>query len=261
MRKGRRLYAPQSTPDPAHVRFDLGTIAGLGAKRVRLDLVRANQDDAFADLNFGLGGKGYAFLKDQNELTLLKAWNNWESGATFYWTNAIVKNENVTLVLSFTRVGADLRIDTRVLDKANGAVLFERSVLDRPESDPVLPDRAVKNLHCEADPPGAPWVLQSSGLFVAGIAWINTQKAPDTAAQVIVDKVTIWQYESPRLAVQSAIILSWPVTETKFILESARGLDGPWTAVADPWWRDSNGQRQTSVPTTDTASFFRLRVE
>ncbi len=45
----------------------------------------------------------------------------------------------MTLVLALTRQGSDLKINTRVLDKdAAKTALFDRTVTDTPQSDPVL---------------------------------------------------------------------------------------------------------------------------
>jgi hypothetical protein len=228
---------------------------------LRADLVGANQDDAFADLHWSLNGRGYAFMKDQNELSLLKGWNNLATGAVFFWTNTPVKNQNVSLVLAFARRGADLQITTRVLDNDNtDAVLFERTVTDTPGSDPVLPDGAMKGLRSQPDPAGTPWLLQFEGYAAVGVGWINIDKAPDPLAEVTFGNLRVSQYESPQLTVQSAIRLSWAITQGQFVLESAPGSDGPWTLVPDPWLRTIDGRCEVSVLASDTVKFFRLRA-
>ena len=90
-------------------------------------------------------GQGYLFFKDEDEVGLVKFWNGAISHAWFFYENRPLKNQNATLVLALTRRGSDLGITTRILDKDNAnAVLFERTVTDTPQVDPVFPNRAVK---------------------------------------------------------------------------------------------------------------------
>ncbi len=86
------------------------------------------------------GGEGYTLFKDHDEIGLLKYWNGVASLSYFFWEERPLKNENVTLVLSFTRRGLNLRIDARVLDKDKAnSVLFEYTVIDSPERTVLLP--------------------------------------------------------------------------------------------------------------------------
>lgn len=90
---------------------------------------------------------GLCLFKDEDEILLAKAWVTSPvdvAMAFFYYDSRLIKNQNVTLVLSLIRLGDDVRIGTRVLDKNNGnAVLFERSVTDTPLADPVVPNARV----------------------------------------------------------------------------------------------------------------------
>ncbi|MBM3883191.1 MAG: hypothetical protein FJ387_26335 [Verrucomicrobia bacterium] len=189
---------------------------------LRIDLFSANQDGAFADIHAAFNGKGYFFVKDQNEIALLKGWwpNPPASWAVFFWTNSPVKNQNVTLVLALTRLGSDLRINTRVLDKDNAnAVLFERTVTDTPQADPVLPNRAVKGILSYPDPAGTPYALQSFGYPVVGVAWVNPQSAPSPLAQVVYDNLEVWQYE-------------WPLSGTRYVNVNNPNPVPPYTTWA-----------------------------
>jgi hypothetical protein len=228
---------------------------------LRVDVVSANQDDAFADIHwYNNNNGGYFFVKDQNEIGLLKGWNNGMNWAFLFWTNVLVKNENVTLVLALTRVGSDLKITTRVLDKDSAnAVLFERTTTDTPAADPALPNRTVKGILSYPDPAGTPYLLQSPSYAVVGIAWLNPQSAPNPLAQVIYDNMEVWQYQTPQLNIQNAVVLSWPVTAAQFVLESAPGVNGPWETVPDPWLRTNATQIEVSVPAPDSMRLFRLR--
>ncbi len=232
---------------------------------LRVDLVSANQNDAFAYLQWWVpswtgDGKGYALFTDQDEIGLIKTWNDVAANACFFWTNAPLKNQNVTLVLTFTRVGSDLRITSRVLDQDNAnAVLFDLTVTDTPQSDPVLPTGVGKGVPMELDLVATPWVLENRGNAILGIWWGNTQSAPQPAAQVIFDNLAVWQYATPELAIQNAVVLSWPVTTGQFVLESAPSLTGPWAPLVDPWTRTNNSVCEVSVATADSVRFFRLR--
>ncbi len=147
-----------------------------------------------------------------------------------------------------------------MLDKDNAnTVLFERTVIDTPQADPVLPDRAVEGIRTVLDRKENPFVLQYSGYALVGIGWLNPEKGPNPPAEVTYDNFEVWQYESPQLAIhQDALVLTWPVTKGQFIVETAPGLDGPWMPLPDPWLRTSNGQCEVSIRATDSLRFFRL---
>jgi hypothetical protein len=230
----------------------------------RVDLVSANQAEASACLQFlwlSATNPGYAFLKDRDSISFVKSWNSGQSNAIFFWTNLPVKNANVTLVLSLTRQGTNVAITTRVLDKDNAnAVLFERSVVDTPQSDPVLPNRAVNGFLYVPDLVGTPWpVAQAPDTIELGMGWFNPLSASQGAAQVIYDNLEVWQYQTPQLNIQNAVVLSWPVTAAQFVVESAPGVNGPWETVPDPWLRTNATQILMSVSAPDSMRLFRLR--
>jgi hypothetical protein len=167
---------------------------------MRADLVGANQNDAWAGLHFLFGwpsqAQGYVFFKDEDEVALVKFWNGATSFAWFFYENRPLKNQNVTLVLALTRVGSDVKITTRVLDKDNAnAVLFERTVTDTSQADPVLPNRAARGVIGMADLPGTPWpVVQAATDVELTLTWANSQAAPQPPAQVTYDNLEVWQY-------------------------------------------------------------------
>jgi hypothetical protein len=105
------------------------------------------------------------------------------------------------------RAGSDLRINARVLeeDSAN-AVLFERTVTDTPQSDLVLPNGTGKRIHSEPDLVGTPWPSRVSGYAVFGLWSGNTWRGPQPATEVIDDNPEVWQYESPLLRIQDAVV-------------------------------------------------------
>jgi sugar lactone lactonase YvrE len=178
----------------------------------------------------------------------------------FSYENRPLKNQNVTLVLALKRVGSDVKITARVLDKDNAnAVLFERTVTDTPQADPVLPNRAVRGALSGPDLVGTPWAVAKAPTEVElTLTWANSQAAPQPAAEVIFDNLEVWQYESPQLAIQNAVVLSWPVTQGEFVLESAPSVSGPWDPVTDAWWRTNAGQCQVSILAPASMTLFRL---
>ncbi len=88
---------------------------------------------------------------------------------------------------------------------------------------------------------------------------VNPLSAAQGAAQVIYDNLEIWQYQTPPLNIQNAVVLSWPVTAAQFVVESAPGGNGPWETVSDPWLRTNATQIQMTVPAPDSLRLFRLR--
>ncbi len=232
---------------------------------LRADLVSANQNDAFAGIVFNWDipslGSAYAFVKDEDELGLTKIYSGASSFAWFYYTNQPVKNQNVTLALALTRDGPNLDITTRVLDKDNAdAVLFERTVIDTPQADPVLPSGAVKGEVGMADPAGTPWPLLKGPAYIElTMTWMDPLHAPDPRAQLIYDNLEVRQYPAPQLAIQNAVLLSWPETPGQWTLQSAPSLDGPWETVSNPWRRDAAGRTEVAIPAPDTMRLYRLR--
>jgi hypothetical protein len=242
-----------------------GALPDQQTLELRSDLVSANQNDAVAGiaLNWAVPGpafgSGYMFFKDEDEIALLKFYNGGSSFAWFFYSNQPIANQNVTLVLSLTRRGSNVDITTRVLDKQNAnAVLFDHTVTDTPQADPVLPNRAVRGFIGVADPPGSPWPLLGSPAVELTLSWFNSQQPPNPRAQVIYDNLELWQYQTPTLGIQNAIVLSWPVTATQFVLESALGVQGPWEVVSAPWSRTNATQIEVSVPAPDSMRLFRL---
>ena len=91
------------------------------------------------------------------------------------------------------------------------------------------------------------------------MGWLNPLSASHGAAQVIYDNLEVWQYQTPQLNIQNAVVLSWPVTAAQFVVESAPGVNGPWETVPDPWLRTNATQIQMSVSAPDSMRLFRLR--
>jgi hypothetical protein len=232
----------------------------------RVDLVAGSRNDAFAQLQLvwpeGPNTHAYALIKDSDEIGLMKAWNGGRALAFLFATNQPLKNVNVTLVLALKRVGSDLQIRTCVLDKDNGnAILFDQTVTDTPQSDPVLPSGSVHGVTTVPDSAGTPWpVVSAPGSVELGLEWLDTNSASGPIS-VTFDNLAVWQYESPQLTIQKAIALSWPLSQGpgQFVLVSAPSVDGPWAPVPNLWCRTNNAQIEASIQAPESMRFFRLR--
>ncbi len=258
---------PAATHVPAvHTAPSSGPLADGQTLELRADLVSASQNDVYASLaiNYliGGGGNGYMFNKGGDGLSLMKFYNNASAFAWFFSTNQPLKNANVTLVLALTRAGTNLNITTRVLDKDTGnAVLFDCTVTDTPKADPVLPSYTAGGMIGMADPAGTPWPLLRGPTWIQlNLTWANPLVAPNPRARVTFDNAEVWQYASPQLTIQNAVVLSWPLTQPPFVLVSAPTVDGPWTTVPDPWCRTNASQIEVSVPAPDSQRFYQLRL-
>ncbi len=229
---------------------------------LRADSIGTSENDALAGLAFNSEGQGYAFFMDEDEVAMMKFYSGGTAYAMFFYETRPLRNGNVTLVLALTRRGSNVEITTRVLDKVNAnAVLFERTVTDTPQADPVLPNRAYRGALTGPDVAGTPWPVGAMpGTVELTMTWVNSQRPPAGSATAIYDNLEVWQYESPQLTIQRAVVLSWPVTSGQFILESARSVEGPWEPVPNPWWRTNAAQNDVSILAPDSAKFFRLRL-
>lgn len=266
------FFGPAQTNDPnathvpaGHALPNAGPLPDQQTLEVRVDLVSASQNDVCASIGLNWAapalGSGYYLFKDEDEIGLMKFYNGATSYAWFFDTNQPIKNQNVTFVLAFTRDGSNVKIASRVLDKDNAnAVLFERTVTDTPQADPVLPNRAVGGFISMADPPGTSWpVVMAPAYVMLTMSWVDPLQAPQHPAQVIFDNLGVWQYQTPQLNIQNAVVLSWPVTAAQFVVESAPSVNGPWAPLADPWLRTNNTQIEASVAAPDAMQFFQLR--
>lgn len=235
-----------------------GSLPDRWTLEMRADLVAANQSRGLAGLHFLWMNEnlyGYLLFKGENEVALVKFWNAAGSFAWFFYQTNQLKNQNVTLVLALTRNGANLGINARVLDKDNAnAVLFDHTVTDTPQADPVVYPSEFK---ADSDLAGMPYSSAGGPTDVElTLTWLGPQSA---SVQVIYDNLEVRQYESPPLAIQNAVILSWPLTQEQFILESAPAVNGAWTQVPDPWWRTNATRIEVSIPAPDNLRLFRLQ--
>ena len=189
-------------------------------------------------------------------------YNGTESLASFFWENLPLKNQNVTLVLSLTPRGSDLRITTRVLDKDNAnAVLFERTVTDTPQADPGSPQRRGQRFQRRAGRGGNSvaerkcyGILRSVSSDVGSTVTTRRSLRPRSSSTTWKCGNTNrhnWRFRMPSCC-------PGPSLKGQFVLESAPSVSGPWDPVTDAWWRTNAGLCQVSVPAPTSMTLFRL---
>lgn len=146
-----------------------------------VDLIGANQPDAFAVLSFIPKDypvstlTGYSVAKDINDVLLAKGLNKYFYDITEgEW---IDREENIRLVLSMTGSGKSVEITTRVLDLENDfQVLFEETVTDTAGAD---------DLDTGDDSPAASFI-DKPGRFVL-LLYHNDTTGSLPASNVILD--------------------------------------------------------------------------
>jgi len=126
----------------------------------RVDLVESSGEDSFAVLAFipNTGGNspgtlgGYGLAKDPTDVLITKGVQKYfvaDDGPT-----AELKNEDITLVLRMTVRNGEVEVTGRIVDRVDGAVLWERTVVDTAAAD-VMQDGT--------DDPAAPFI--TTGYF------------------------------------------------------------------------------------------------
>ena len=133
----------------------------------------------------------------------------------FYAEKVAIRTTNVVLILSLTPVGQNTILTGKVLDKMTGAVLYEKSVLDTPASDPSLSAQQLADLTgCRAwqdvgtDVAGAPWKDGVSPVLYV-VQDTDGKKPPATATFA---KFELRTYEVPQVSIERAVQLSFPAT-------------------------------------------------
>ena len=149
------------------------------------------------------------------------------------------QNTNEVLVLALTPAGPNVILTARVLDKSNGgAVLYERSIVDTPASDPSLNSAQIAAItgmtfpNPVPDPSGAPWTSGDS-------PWIGVFQYTDgtlPAAEATFDNFELRTYEVPQVGIERAVQLTWPApTGMNYAVESGPTVQGPWLPIMT--WR------------------------
>ena len=178
--------------------------------------------------------------------------------AVFLHEKVVIKNTNVVLSLSLTRVNPNMVVTARVLDKDNQeAVLYERSVVDTPKVDRTVTSAeilALSGMKLNVYPDSGPPIISGDSIFLNAFQYTDG-KQPDIT--VTYDNLELWTYEIPHIAVEPAVRLMWPAAATaKYGLLGAPTVTGPWLPVQE---LNLPGFQQMTVPASQASQFFRLQ--
>jgi hypothetical protein len=166
--------------DPAALRTTYGSVwwgNQLPTKvnqtlELRVDVLSAPQDDIFTLVCWEANvspPEGYFLMADRNELWLLKFYrlNPDHTGYSFpFWEQMPAITGPVTLSLWLMQTGdrgLSLLITATVMERGSGAVLFQRSFLDTPAADPVVPSPGPHGMLSRLPEPGR--------AFTGGTGW------------------------------------------------------------------------------------------
>lgn len=220
----------------------------------RVDLVRVNGSGSAVLAIFYAVGIGYWFEKAGDHVSLGKQTGG---GWTFFTCERVATgNTNQVLTLALTPSGQNLILTARVLDRDNEAVIYEKSFLDTPGSDPSLTSAQVQALI------GATWLTVVND--PAGPRW-TTFRSPwlgllmhtaGTTGEVTFDHFEMRTYEVPPVGIHRAVQLTWPDTGLSFGVEAAPSVNGPWLPVQNS---APPGCQQMTVPQSGPMQFFRLQ--
>ena len=179
--------------------------------------------------------------------------------AMFSCDKTTIKTTNVVLVLALTRVGANLVVTARVLDKDNQeAVLYERSVVDTPQVDPTLTAAEIEaltgmRLQWWKDAKEPPLFFGDS--FHLEIFQYTDGTRP--AAEATYDNLEVRTYEIPQVGMERTVQLTWPAPAgMNYAVEGAPTVSGPWLPLNELL---SPGLNQMTVPANRDMQFFRVR--
>ena len=156
----------------------------------RVDLIEANQSNAFAVLSFIPSDtpvsklSGYSVVKDDTDILLAKGLNKYFYDITEGdWLDV---PENITLSLTLTGKGRSVEVTTRIYDIENdGALLFEKTVVDTAEAE---------DLDTGDDSPAASFI-DKPGNF-ALLLYHNDTGGSLPASSITLDNAEVLQYES-----------------------------------------------------------------
>jgi hypothetical protein len=225
----------------------------------RVDLVSLKGDAPGAVLAVNAGSDaGYWMMKSRDLVCLGK-----QNGGIIFFTadKRTTPNANEVLVLALTPDGKNVILTARVLDKSNGNILYERSVVDTPAADPSMHYQQVTELfgrttmYVGADRSGAPWTSGST-------PWLGVFQYTDgtlPAAEATFDNFELrtYAYEVPKVGIEPALRLSWQApASVGWTVEGAPSTQGPWLPVQDSL---ATGVQQVTVPADEGMKFFRLR--
>jgi hypothetical protein len=222
---------------------------------LRVDLVNLNEAATLALLGFFGSGGTYTFGIGHDYLDI----NKHTSGLAVLRADRVTIKTNVVASLALTRAEKNVLLTARVLDKDNqNAVIYERTVLDTPASDPTVSHTQFSAIagfdltDLSADPAGAPYT-SGSKVFLA--VWQATD-GTRPAAEATFDNFTLRLSDVPPLNITRAVQLAWPAPAgLNYTVEAAPAVNGPWLPIQN---LEIPGIQNQTVPLSGPAQFFRL---
>jgi hypothetical protein len=173
------------------------TIPGGQTVEWRVDLVHLD-DDATNAVKFCVGTPSgvYGFFKWRDFILLDKA-EAYPYNA-FAFEKASIRNSNVVLAVALTRAKFNVILTARVLDRENpDRVLYERSVVDTPNADPMVTTAEIEahsgmRLAFGPESSGTPYTYAAA---IIGLFQYTDGGSP--AATVTYDNFEVWTYRVP----------------------------------------------------------------
>jgi len=224
----------------------------------RTDLVHLDENGTnTAILAVGTAeGPGYAFHLNR-EFAFVAKWSQPELSVLSCQAKKL-PTSNVVMSLALTRMGQNVAIAARVLDKANpNIVLFENSpLLDTPNSDTTLNGNefnaltGITLLDLQPDPPKTP-----PAAFYALVGVFKFTDGSQPFPLNTFDNLQSFSYEVPRVSLFPAVQIAWPAPVGVYGVQWGPTPEGPWQPLPD---QSLPGWQQTTVPVSAPAEFIRL---
>ena len=162
----------------------------------RVDLVGINEHAPAACIELWNSSASYVLFKGRDFIHICKpGWSAGGGHGHFVHEKVLIKNTNVVLSWSLTRVSPNVILTARVLDKENNnAVLYERSVVDTPNEDRTLTQSemdAASGMHLNTgrDVAGAP---VTSAIAAILVVWQYNYDGKQPAAEATFDNFELW---------------------------------------------------------------------
>jgi hypothetical protein len=246
----------------AYSNIALGEVDEGKTVAMRIDVVSATGPDMVCQLGcLAYDRATFNATVGRDYVHLCKTYNG--QFTVFFVDRPNIPLTNVVLSLAFTRRGENLHIAIRILEKGpNAVVLYEKTVIDTPASDPCLIGLVEFEpgvfLPSVADPMGT-WTPLGMPYF--GI-W-QTTDGTKAAVTGVFDNFTATTGDIPPLKIQKSVLLTWPDTGLAFQVEATPSLSGPttqWRPVTEPVI-ECNGMKQVTIPLSsyEAMEVYRLK--
>jgi hypothetical protein len=224
----------------------------------RMDLVDLNDaaTEALLAIFQSFGGPGYSMSIGHSYVTI----NKFSGSDAVLAGDKVPLKTNIVVSLALTGSGQNLLLTARVLDKDHpNAVIYQRTVLDTPASDPSLTHTqlvaiaGVDLTGLRSDPAGAPYTT-------GNLVWVGVWQQTDghqPAAEVTFNNFGLRLSDVPPLGITRAVQVTWPAPAgLNYTLEAGSTVQGPLLPVQE---LTIPGLQQVTLPADQAANFYRLQ--